>query len=185
MITAHLPAGYLLARALPPRRGLMATVLAASLLPDIDLVWYFLVDNRTNHHLYWVHIPGFWLAVGLVVLPLLHRFRPRALPYAAAALAALLLHIVLDSLVGGIAWLWPVSDHLYRLFTVRYAGGHWIFTYLMHWTILAELAIWLAAALVFLRDRRLTPAPAAAPARQARRRDRARPAAPRAGRSSD
>lgn len=152
MITAHLPAGYLLARALPPRRGLLPVVLAASILPDLDLAWFYLVDNRAiHHHRYWVHIPAFWAMIAIVALPTLRLAAPRLLPYAGAALAAIFLHILLDSIAGDILWLWPFSDRLYALTTVPATRSHWLLSFMTHWTFLLELAIWAAAAFVFLR----------------------------------
>jgi hypothetical protein len=159
MITAHLPAGYLLARALPPRPGLVATVLAASVLPDLDLAWFYLVDDRAfHHHRYWVHVPGFWALVAVVVLPPLRLFAPRLFPYAVAALAAILLHLVLDSVAGSIMWLWPFSDRLHALVEVPATRSHWVLSFLTHWTVLLELAIWAAAAAVLLGGRRPGPA---------------------------
>lgn len=66
MLTAHLPAGYCLSRvtgtSLP---GALPVMLLFSVLPDFDLLWFYLVDNRSiHHHRYWVHIPAFWLVAG-------------------------------------------------------------------------------------------------------------------------
>ena len=55
MFVAHIPAGYLLTRYLSrghaDRKALILTGLVASVLPDTDLLWFYLVDNRqTAHH---------------------------------------------------------------------------------------------------------------------------------------
>lgn len=64
------PAGYLLGerlgRGYPSRAGLIATALAASVLPDLDLVWFYLVSDRQNlHHNFFFYWPLFWVAVAL------------------------------------------------------------------------------------------------------------------------
>ena len=51
MFIAHLPAGYLLTSAMQARmgdrsRGVLAVGLAASVLPDIDLLWFYPAEGR-------------------------------------------------------------------------------------------------------------------------------------------
>ena len=150
MLTAHLPSGYVLARLLPPRIPyLMPAALVGAVFPDLDMIWFHLIDDRAfHHHRYWVHIPAFWAAVALVTLPLawwLGWFRT-----ALVFFAAILMHLILDTIGGGIMWGAPVSDHLHELVTVPAAYGHWVTNFLLHWTFLAELAIWLAAIRLWL-----------------------------------
>tara|TARA_R110000868_G_scaffold10226_12_gene50135 strand:+ start:655 stop:852 length:198 start_codon:yes stop_codon:yes gene_type:complete len=65
MFIAHLPAGYLLTSAIQTRArnqslSLLATGLVASVLPDADLLWFYLFDNRQHvHHAYITHTPAF------------------------------------------------------------------------------------------------------------------------------
>lgn len=153
MILAHLPSGYVLARLAGQPRGLpMAAALLGAVFPDLDLIWFYLIDDRAfHHHRYWVHAPGFWLILGAVALPLIRRFAPRFLLPAVMFLAAVFLHIVLDTLAGSVMWLWPFSDRLYTLVEVPPTRSHWILSFLTHWTVLAELALILWAAVLFLR----------------------------------
>lgn len=75
MFIAHLPAGYLVARHLANgherRKWLIIAGLCASILPDLDLLWFYLIDNRqTAHHAYVFHWPLFWIflaCLGLAV----------------------------------------------------------------------------------------------------------------------
>jgi len=65
MFIAHLPAGYLLSRSLLAclpleqrvplaRRKLLAAGLIGSVLPDIDLIYFYLLADRlVGHHVYW------------------------------------------------------------------------------------------------------------------------------------
>jgi inner membrane protein len=151
MLTAHLPSGYVLARSLPtdiPR--LMPVALVGALLPDIDMFcFHFFDDKAFHHHRYWVHIPAFWLAVAIVALPL--AFWLGQLRTALVFFAAILLHLVLDTIGGGIMWAAPFSNHLFELVTVPPAYDHWVISFVLHWTFLAELAIWLAALTLWLR----------------------------------
>lgn len=151
MLTAHLPAGYVLARGLrAPGRRATGAALLGSVLPDFDLIFFYLVDDRAfHHHRYWVHIPAFWAAIALVTLPLAWRtaWRQPALFF----FAAILLHLILDSLAGNIMWLAPFDTGLYALITVPVTRSHWILSFMLHWTFLAELAIWACAAMLFFR----------------------------------
>ncbi len=154
MITAHLPAGYVLYRLLP--RGyqnapwILPAALLGAILPDLDLIWFYFIDERAvHHHRYWVHIPGFWLAIAAINLPLIKVVWPRFMPAALAFFAALLVHICLDSVVGDVLWLWPFSTEMFALFTVPASHDSWILSFLTHWSILFEVAIWIAAAALF------------------------------------
>lgn len=187
MFVAHLPAGYLMARRLAPRlardsgrqRMLMAICLVASVLPDVDLLYFYLVDaRRTMHHDYWTHIPAFWLLATGVALALF-RIARAPVPWAAAAalLAGVLLHLALDTIAGGIAWSYPYETSSIVLVEVPARFGWWPWNFLLHWTILLEVAIlaWAGAELgvgqrmrelkaalsrpiLFRTDRRETPA---------------------------
>ena len=156
MILAHLPSGYLLGRLWLRRNPRQARVMGACLLgaiaPDLDLIWFYFIDNRAfHHHRYWVHIPGFWVIVALVALPLVRLFARNWFRPALAFLSAILLHLVLDTLTGGILWGWPFSNHLYTLVTVPAAYANWVLSFLLHWTMLAELGIIMMALLLYLR----------------------------------
>lgn len=162
MLIAHLPAGYLLTKAWP-RKGRVLTVAAliGAVFPDLDLLWQNFIDHGWfHHHEYWVHIPAFWAMIGAVVFPALAWKARYALPVATVFFAAIALHLLLDALVGGIAWLWPATNELFVLVEIPLVRTHWIWDFLFHWTFLAEIAIWLVAAALFFRGRAARPLPA-------------------------
>lgn len=144
MLTAHLPSGFIAGRLAARRWSIpaaMPVALTAAILPDFDMIWFYLVDHRAvHHHRYWVHIPVFWVALAVISLPLLHRSRwwPTALLF----FAVIFLHLLLDTIGGGILWGAPFSDHLFSLITVPPAYGHWIISFLLHLSFLLELVIW-------------------------------------------
>jgi inner membrane protein len=158
---AHLPAGYLLTRAIQARAGdrsrrVLAVGLVASVLPDIDLLWFYLVDGRrTVHHAYVTHLPLFWIAVAVLV-----RIAARVLGWRGAglliavALANLLLHMALDSVAAGIWWLWPLAEVEVNLVRVPAGQGWWVWNFVLHWTFLLELALVAAAAALWWSQRR-------------------------------
>lgn len=151
IFVAHLPAGYLLARRLAPRlaaeprqvRWLTGLCLAASVLPDIDLVHFYLIDGRqTPHHDYWPHVPAFWLlATGTAVA--LFRIARAPVPWAAVAalLAGVFLHLALDTVSGGIAWLYPYETARIVLIDVPARFDWWVWNFVLHWSFLLEIAI--------------------------------------------
>jgi inner membrane protein len=86
------------------RPWFITTLVVASVLPDLDLFWFYFVDNRQHlHHTYWTHIPSFWLLVSfLLTLFALPRRRRAILPYVGALTVGVLLHLLLDTVAGGI-----------------------------------------------------------------------------------
>jgi inner membrane protein len=155
MILAHLPAGYLTARAVGVRRDpVVAAALIGSVAPDLDLSWFYLVDHRqVLHHLYWTHAPGFWAVIALVVLVWIRSARPALFTLTAVFFASVFIHLVLDTPVGGIMWFCPFDHQLFRLFEVQQSERHWIITFMMHPSFLAEIAITGLAAFFLLQAR--------------------------------
>lgn len=153
---AHLPAAYLASRAFPAegpaslRRAMTVACLVGSVLPDVDLVWWWLVDHkRVHHHDYWTHLPLFWAIAALCVLAF-ERHR-----VVLAFFVGVASHLVLDTFVGDIKWLLPFSDRYVHFVEVpaRHDGGHWAWSFVLHWTFLVELLITAAAVAWFARLR--------------------------------
>lgn len=151
MLIAHLPAGWLLARRIAPRlardtgegRRLMALGLLASVLPDIDLLYFYLVDGRrTLHHDYWTHIPAFWAALSALAVAILLLAR-MSVPWRdfVVLLAGVFLHLVLDTVAGGIAWLFPWHTARLVLVEVPARFEWWVWSFVLHWSFLPELVI--------------------------------------------
>lgn len=156
MLTAHLPAGYILSRAVKRSGGgVTAAILLGSVLPDLDLIWFYLIDDRAiHHHRYWVHAPGFWAIATVPLLAVASRLDLMAL--ALGLLAAIFLHILLDSVAGGVMWHWPISDTLFQMIDVPATRSHFILSFIFHWTFLLELAIWATALILFTASHRRT-----------------------------
>lgn len=158
MILAHLPAAWLLAQAgrrcWPVAPALVPLVTFAGIAPDLDLIWWALVDDMAlHHHRHWAHAPAFWAVLAALILPLVQWGAPRWLPTACLCFGALFLHILQDSIVGDVMWLWPMSGDLFALFTVPATQGHWVLSFVFHWSFALELAIIFAAGLVWLGPR--------------------------------
>ncbi len=153
MLTAHLPAGYLLARAWPRNLPhLIPIMLVGSLVPDLDMLWFHLVDHGTvHHHAYWPHVPLFWLTFAVFWLPMLRHFG--LVKSGLAFFAAVFLHLVLDTITGGIMWLYPLNTTLFSLVDVPATHGNWIVSFMLHWTMLLELMIWATAGWVWFASR--------------------------------
>jgi inner membrane protein len=149
MLTAHLPSGYIAGRMVPKGVAMaMPVALVASVLPDADMIWFHFVDDGAiHHHRDWVHVPAFWLAVAALALPLLawRGYLKTGLVF----LGVILLHLLLDSISGGILWGAPFDDTLYALVEVPATFSHWVISFMLHWTILAELAIWVWAVVLW------------------------------------
>jgi inner membrane protein len=166
MFIGHLPAGYLLTQALVRRASpcwragvgsaqLMAVGMIASVLPDLDLLYFYLIDARQHlHHGYWSHIPFFWVVALAVtgLLAWLARSRRVAL-FAVLIFCNVQLHLVLDTIAGKIRWLYPFRAGDVVLVEVAAVHRWWVLNFLLHWTFLLELLVVAAAALVLRRQR--------------------------------
>jgi hypothetical protein len=156
MIIGHLPSGYILGRVL--RVGsptLMFACILGAIFPDFDLLFFYLVDDRAfHHHKYWVHAPAFWLFVSTVIAPILWYFSKPLLALFGAFALGNLLHILLDSIAGGIMWAWPFSSDLISLVTVQPTHSHFVLSFMAHWTFWLELFLWAIAVLLYFRRRR-------------------------------
>lgn len=159
MFIAHLPAGYLLSRPFARRnpsqaRAIFGIGLLCSVLPDFDLAYFYLIDQRrTPHHDYWVHTPVFWLVLAAAIaLLLIAAGRRNQLVLVGVGLISVLLHLVMDSIAADIRWFFPVADLRVNLVHVQAVYKPWYLNFLLHWTFALELAIWLVAGQFALRD---------------------------------
>ena len=150
MITAHLPSGYVLSHMAGWQKSVAVAAIVGAGFPDIDLLWYFYVDNTSiHHHRYWVHAPAFALGAGALLVLALHPFAPRLRAVGIAFAAGWFLHICLDGLVGEIMWLWPINDTLYAMIDQPPSGGQLVSARLLQWSFFLELPIWASAIYFF------------------------------------
>jgi inner membrane protein len=75
-------------------------------------------------------------------------------PFIGIALACLLLHMVLDSIAAEIGWLKPFAPYEVNLVQVPARYDWWVWSFVLHWTFLLELAIVLAAGVTLWRATR-------------------------------
>lgn len=159
MIIAHMPFGYLLTRAWAawhrkvPRPAL-AWGLAGSIFPDTDLLWRHWQHDTFNHHLYWTHLPLFWLAV-LVVGYIACRIKRRPDLAAAGSLFVLNVfgHLLLDR---DIWWLYPFVDQPFSAITFPDEMGPWRLNLVLHSRFALELIIVGAALMLLAVERPLS-----------------------------
>lgn len=162
MIIGHLPAGYLLGRMgsrlrvvdHASRRDLVAACMMGAIFPDVDMIWFHLVDHgRIHHHLYWTHLPAFWLLVAAAIA-LAGTASPRLRARAAFwfFLLGVLSHLVLDSLIGDIYWALPFAHEPFSLFQVQARHSPWYLNFILHWVFALECALLLIAGTVAAGD---------------------------------
>jgi len=149
MITGHLPAGYIAATGLSrswPANALFAGVILGAVLPDIDMLWFYLVDDRGHHHhSYLTHRPALWaliLTLGYIA--------KKHLLLIGLGLGGLL-HVAFDTTLGEIAWAWPLSDHAAPFITVQPTHSHFLLSFMAHWTFALEILLWVFAAVLTWR----------------------------------
>lgn len=162
MFIGHIPAGYLVTSALlrargwAPRGRLMALGLAASVLPDVDLLYFYLFsDRRTVHHAFAPHLPLAWVPPLACAAGALRLARAGHTAWAALAVFTLnlYLHLVLDTVAGGIRWLWPFTDAELVLARVPARFDPWWLNFVLHPSFVLEVALVGAAGWTYLRGR--------------------------------
>jgi inner membrane protein len=148
---AHAPAGYLVSRLFGAERARALTIacIIGALFPDVDMLWFYFVDDaRVHHHRYWIHVPLFWALVS----PLLAWHR-----VGRAFLVGIATHLLLDTIAGDIQWLQPFSDRFVHLVTVpARPGAHWIVSFVLHWTFALEVVLTLLGMIAALAAFRRT-----------------------------
>lgn len=127
-----------------------------SILPDLDLLYFYSLDNRQHlHHSYWTHMPVFWIFLACAIYSIGHGFFKKSIGlYCLILLAGTILHLLLDTVAGGIHWLYPWSDYKFQWFVIQPEYKWWVFNYIFHWTMLMEVTLMLLAYVVYRRDQR-------------------------------
>jgi inner membrane protein len=169
MFIGHLPASYLWTRFLinhwkqvlnhMSAKKVIVFGMIASLLPDLDIIYFYFVDHRKHlHHGYWTHIPFFWLAIfGIWLLIGLAFKRSKIFGLGIIMGSNILLHMVLDTIVGKVRWLYPLSRHDFFLTDVPAIHGWWVWNFVLHWTFVLELAIVISAIYVWGSNYKMRP----------------------------
>lgn len=160
MFIAHLPASYLLTKTLQGRqilfskknhKKLMIVGLIGSVFPDIDIFYlYFFSSHPHHHHLYWTHLPVYWL-LAFVALLLMRKRHSDLFCNGMIFVINVSLHLVLDTVAGDIWWLYPMLNKPFRLVTVPALYHPWWLNFIFHWTFGLELGLCLLAAVVYFR----------------------------------
>ncbi|TIS62116.1 MAG: metal-dependent hydrolase [Mesorhizobium sp.] len=146
MLIAHLPSGYILGKFARRRwrdaPGVMTAAMLGSVIPDIDMLYFHLIDGgRTHHHAYIIHWPLFWAAIGSAGLSVGRLLGLPHLPSIAVFFAGAMVHMALDTVASPIMWLAPFSHHPSELVTVPAMYGNWVLSFVLHWTFGLELVI--------------------------------------------
>jgi inner membrane protein len=159
LLIAHLPSGYLLGDAAQRITGsnirsIMTAALVGAMTPDLDMLYFHLIDGRqTHHHHYVTHWPLFWFAVSALMIFTSLMRRKRYLAPVLAFSAGALLHFFLDTVASPILWLMPFDNRQFELVQIPAVYSNWIWSFVFHWTFALEITICLAASAVYLLRR--------------------------------
>jgi len=172
MFFAHIPAGYLVSRALVrgnpfPFGFVLFAGMAGGVMPDVDLLYLYLLDaTPQHHHTYWTHLPIAWLGCTALVWVAARKCNAACRLGWTAFLLGWLSHLLLDTLTGDIWWLYPLVDQPYSLVKIEARYSPWWMNYLLHWSMVVEAiiigwAVWLESARPRVPRRFKLPKPAA------------------------
>jgi len=152
MFIAHVPAGYLGTKAVLrgiPKQDTKENIrlwiwgLTASVLPDMDIIYFYLIDNRQHlHHSYWTHLPVFWMAIFFVLLSYGKiQKKIQFVRYVRIGALNILIHLILDSMAGSIRWMAPFSSHGFSLVKIPVKYNWWVLNYILNVSFGIELLI--------------------------------------------
>ncbi|WP_037037402.1 metal-dependent hydrolase [Pseudovibrio sp. JE062] len=159
MFIAHLPAGYLLGKAATRQLNLKSRQLVlwtsiGSILPDADMLYFYLIDNQSTHHRhYFSHWPITWLMLLALSAILLSRKSRLGVALFGVSIGGLL-HMVLDSVAAPVFWLAPFSKLQVEFIEIPAIYENYIWSFVLHWTFAIEILICSIAIGVFLKSRR-------------------------------
>lgn len=162
MFIAHLPSGYIFAKhlynkfqpTLISKKTFFTTILAGAVFPDLDLFYFYLLDERSvHHHKYFFHWPLLWLLLGIIsfIIFRLSRQKNKWALMGSLFCSAIMIHVVLDTFVGEIWWLMPFVDQSYAVFHVPAVQSHWVLNFVLHWSFVVELCICSYALWLFIK----------------------------------
>jgi inner membrane protein len=159
MLIAHLPSGYIVAHLSRQYRQLgTKTVVAATLFgaifPDIDMVYFYLIDNQqTHHHEYITHWPLLYAFLFVIGISLYIANQSKPFFFLVWFSIAAIMHMMLDSIAAPMMWFAPFSDWKLELIEIPASQSHWILSFLVHWTFLLELSLCTLALFLYVRKR--------------------------------
>lgn len=159
MLIGHAPLGYIIAvslrRTFGPAVGLAVASIAGGLAPDIDMIRFWFIDNsQYNHRYYFTHWPFFWLLCAALLLPSLWMLRRRLLLPACGFFVGVASHLLTDTVMGPVRWFAPFYKFEYELFQIPAQFSHWILSAIGYWTFLLDIAVCMAAAVVWIIEKR-------------------------------
>ncbi len=163
MIITHLPAGYILSKLackhFANHIGNYSTFmwwgLFGAIAPDIDLLYYDLIDQRrTLHHKYFSHYPICWLILIIIAIGLFTwKAKGKTIGYYSLIFAVSgFFHIILDTIIGNIWWLAPFIDRPFSLVTMPHRFHPWWLNMMLHWSFFIELIIVACGAWFWVRS---------------------------------
>ena len=165
MIIAHIPSGYILATIVLKRLQkahvssslLIGMTVLGAVIPDVDLLYFYLIDGRqTHHHKYFTHWPIIWVSLAMLSSGWAYKARQSKAAFISMLVClAAILHLMLDTVVGDIWWLAPFVDKPYAMFSVSARYEPWWLNFILHWSFLVvEMLICVWALLIYWRRSR-------------------------------
>lgn len=152
MFIGHLPAGYICSKLIVNTKPLILIGMLGAIAPDFDLFYFYFIDYKQHqHHTYWSHYPIVWLGLSSFFL-ILYKFSVQKALFGIIFAINGFIHILLDSIVGGIWWFAPFIDKPFVLFTVPAIYDPWWLNFILHWSFALELFILAWAILIWYRN---------------------------------
>ncbi len=160
------------------KKKIMQVALIGSILPDLDMLYWFWVNGAVDHHLFYTHIPAFYcILVPIFVLCKLSKSSRFIGNLILTLWIALMSHAVLDTVVSGILWTFPFTGideanlihlvdkdnipnvvnpyHVYvDIIGIKLEG--WVVNLMVHWSGLIEYLLCGIALTLYVKRNRST-----------------------------
>ncbi|MBZ4218580.1 MAG: metal-dependent hydrolase [Chlorobium sp.] len=147
---AHLPAGYIVSKLLVKKfekrkisaKTFISWGMFGAIVPDLDLIYYFIDEGKHHHHQYFTHFPFVWIVLlflSLLALLLdINHGRTTALTFIFTFSGCM--HTLLDTIAGYVLVFAPFTDMNSPFTLAHYIP--WDKSFLEFFVILWALYLW-------------------------------------------
>lgn len=159
MIFSHAPAGFIATFAtryfwnkkLTKKQTYILYLIGiiAGIFPDIDVIYYYLINASTRHRELITHSPFFYILIWIILYIIAYLTKKQILKSLGLIIfTSSLSHFILDSITTGIPWFYPFSTRTWGLLNLPWFNFQFIYEHLFIFIFSIEALIFLIAVVI-------------------------------------
>lgn len=156
MIFSHAPGSFIAAfltkrcwaRSLPKKQITILYIVSmiAAVLPDVDVIYYYLVNATIRHRQHITHSLFLYLLIWLIFYAFGFFKKSQILKSTGFVLfIGGLSHLILDSVTTGVPWFYPLSQRTWGLLSLSWFNFDFVYEHLFLFTLSTEVLVFLIA----------------------------------------